>query len=268
MEQVGLEAQEEKLMDYEYAHKQMLGSENDVLMIRLLAALVCVIAVTGVLFFAQAKIYEIVYEEKPIEAFMDTQESVIEELYGSPTAYADGKALQNKSQFVDLAKTAVLGSIQYDEEAYQAYYNGFIEEFYSQVDYEEINKILEEREKAFEKRVKKSSGGISIFPMIWMCVITVSLVNVFYVLLYYQRYSAISKKEYTLWEGTIVSKEENRKHVSLVKTSAIVDCGEESLRVTMTLLQALKMQEGDEVYVAEINKDLFLKSAKFTICKR
>lgn len=255
-------------MDYEYAHQQLLESEKDVLMIKILAAFVYVVFVAGALLFIQSYIFGFMDKVQPIEAFMDTQESVMEELYGSPTDYADSKALHDKIKFIDQTKTAVEGSMQYDEDAYQAYYDSFIQEYYSQVDYEQINKILEEREKAFQKNAKRSAGSSVTLVMTWMFVLPISLVNAAYVLLYYQRYSAIAKEEYTLWEGTIVSKGENRNHISVVKTSAVVDCGDENLRVTLTFLQAMKMQEGDEVYVAEVNKNLLLKSAKCAICKR
>ncbi len=202
--------------------------------------------------------------------FTETEASIITELYGDRTAYADGKTWHTKTNFIDKEKTAATGEITYDEEAYQAYYDSFLAEYDANIDYEKVASILEERKAAFLAASVESAKETEPIPVnntgLLLSTLYILLIGT-YIILSFMKYNCIRTHKYRISDGKVLEKRSRRGRINLVKPYAMIRYGSTSVKVRITYLQSLSINVGDSVYLAHFDTNLPIHTLRYTICK-
>lgn len=214
-----------------------------------------------------------VSQEELLAGFTETEDTIIEELYGDRIAYADQKTWHSKTDFVDKEKSAAAGEIIYDEEAYQAYYDSFLAEFDAQVDHQKVTNLLEERKAAY-LAAKEATAQVSGFAnpfwngrtFFWtFALFALVMVNILHRI---HKVNIVANRNYMVAEGTIVQKMSARNRINFIKPFAKVrlDNGE-TVKVHMSMLQSLAIGENARVMVARLNGRLLPFYSKYVFCK-
>lgn len=263
-------------------HRMFLAAEKSVLFYRIILTGLFLIVVFGVLSYVKrqtaAPVEETVKVEgdaRYLEGFTDTEESIIKELYGDRTAYADDKTWHTKTDFIDKEATAKTGEITYDEEAYQAFYDSFLAEYDAMVDHEKVTALYNERketyialkksaENAFGKKDKQNVLGGKVVVLtvllIAVCVVWCGIAVL--------RFFSIAKRDYLIAEGTVVKKLSRRGRINIIKPFAVVSYGNAEAKVRLIVPQSLVIGEYEKVYLAELGNGLPAGTLRYSICKR
>lgn len=245
-------------------HEIILNSEKTVFWTRLLFfALLALMFLGGLSAFVlkmNKSTNEISNEREEADfllGFNETEETVIKELYGDLDEKVESLVWENKSQFIDKEKTTATGTITYNEPAMESYRKQKLEELKSQIDYQKVQTILEERKSEYQKHQKSQSRSgkekvssenvkLLFLGAIYALVLAVAA--------YFgrKRYQCIVDQDYLITDAVINKKQLNIRR-DILPRRIIVNYAGGTEEVVVTALQTLSMHVGDQVYLMKLN---------------
>ncbi|MCQ2525984.1 MAG: hypothetical protein MJ130_04390 [Lachnospiraceae bacterium] len=227
--------------------------------------------------------YEMAHSENPLEGFPETEESIIEELYGGRTAYADSKTWHTEVNFIDKEASAATGTIVYDEAAFQEYYDSFLEEYDAMIDHDKVARELERRQTIYIESQKydakvvrgqrysnviegiKSPQNIGMILGVLFMMFAACLPIIFSV----KRRNKIRKGEYLITEAKLVGKTVyGRWEFRFIKTTAVVRYFAGETLVFMSKGQSLSLSPGDDIYLIDTGIPSIFRYRRYMLCKR
>lgn len=262
-------------------HERMLESERKTLIEYTIISVLFVAVMLIVQLIVGGKILVAMHngeiptaQERYLSEFYETKEHIIQELYGDRTAYADGKVWHQKVNFLDKEKSAATGTIVYDEEAYQAYYDQFLAEYDANIDQAKVDAVYEERKAEFleykraeEKQNRKDNKtGLKIFGIVVMALATIALMAGI-VIAENAKYQAVVKKQYMVTMGRVIWKGNNTWNHHFIKRRARIRHAQGEVRLLLSRRQVFSISEGDSVYLAKIRVRFLGERDKYIVCK-
>lgn len=226
---------------------------------------------------------EITHSENPLEGFAETEESIIEELYGGRTAYADGKTWHTETNFIDKEASAATGTIVYDEVAFQEYYDSFLAEYDAMIDHDKVSQELERRQKLYieskkiDTKVKMGKRYFNVIDEIKspqnigmiLGVLCMMLAACLPIIMAVVRRNKIRKGEYLITEAKLVRKTVYGKWTyNIIKTTAVVRYFGGETFVFMSKGQSLSLSPGDDIYLIDTGIPSILRYRRYMLCKR
>ena len=256
-------------------------AERNVMLERIVLETLFVVVTFGVLYIfffgvrtAQKEYAKTVEESNYLAGFAETEESIINELYGDRTTYADNKTWHAKTDFLDKEKTAETGEITYDEEAFAKYYDSFLEEYDAMIDHDNVAALLEERKSIYQETKKaalasdgtafiKSGKGVRLYILLGICIV-LELGICFGA---FWKFYLIHAGKYMVCQGRIVDKVNRYDRFRLLKRFAVVSINGSTERVRLSILQSMALGVGESVYLAKLESGILVGKTKNVICR-
>ncbi|MDO5155944.1 MAG: hypothetical protein Q4D51_08250 [Eubacteriales bacterium] len=259
----------------EYVHQRILQSQKLASLEFTILMIFMFLSITVIAGGMVAKLSTGVVKESvsgpDLSGFYETEETITKELYGDRKAYADGKTFHKEVDFLDKEATRKTGEITYDKEAFEAYYNSFLEEYDAMVDHEKVRGLLEERKQEYIAAHSSVNGGASVFTAIMKYVALGILAFVTCVaFLWYdgRKLMCILRRDYQVIEGTVLSKFNHASRHTFVKKFAEVRYHSGVVNAVMPGSQAIGIRKGEHVYLVALNVRRLSGSNVYAIYKK